>query len=194
MVRGAVPPRAANYLTGGDETFEIIEDDALPKEPAAVMVVNNRGKPTWTVSIPPALAFPLPPSEYETICQQSSSIAERIRSSKSLSSHQHGSSHDYYRHDSFFTDIAEAEREGFLPSASDDAKPQKAVVSIEDEGLTDQPLTAERQNEGKVCTRSLTYVMESTDAGLGMTLMGLWMSYGLAKKEGRAFFIDDTNW
>lgn len=195
MVRGAVPPRAANYLAGGDETFEIIEDDALPEEPAAVMVVNDRGKPKWTVSIPPGLAFPLRPSEYATICLQSSRIAERIQASQSLSGHQRGGSHDYYRNDPHFTDIAEAEDQGFLPAASDDIKPEKKpVVGIEDEGHTNQQPTALRQNEGKVCTRSLTYVMESADAGFGTTLMGLWMSYGLAKKEGRAFFIDDTNW
>lgn len=192
MVRGAVPHRAANYLAGGDETFEIIEDDALPKEPAAVMVVNNEGKPKWTVSIPPGLAFPLRPSEYATICLQSSRIAERLQASQSLSGHQHVGAHNYYRNDPYFTDIAEAEGQSFLPTASDDIKSEKkTVVGIEDDG---QHPTGLRQNEAKVCTRSLTYVMESTDAGLGMTLMGLWMSYGLAKKEGRAFFLDDSNW
>jgi hypothetical protein len=40
----------------------------------------------------------------------------------------------------------------------------------------------------------LTYVMETDDAGFGNTLMRLWMSYGLAKAENRAFFIDDTRW
>lgn len=171
MVRGTVPPRAASYLAGGDQSFEVIEDDDLPNEPAAVMVVNNGGKPRWTVSIPPGLAFPLRPSEYATICHQSSRIAERLQASRSLSSRQHGDSHDYYRDDPYFMDIADAERQGFLPTASNVIKPEKAV-----------------------CARSLTYVMESNDAGLGMTLMGLWMSHGLAKKEGRAFFIDDTNW
>lgn len=195
MVRGAVPPRAANILAGGDETFEIIEDDALPKEPAAVMVINNQGKPKWTVSIPPGLAFPLRPSEYATICLQSSRIAERLQASRSLSGHQHGGAHIYYRNDPYFTDIAEAEGQSFLPTASDDIKSvTKTVSGIEDEGHINQHPTALRQNEAKVCTRSLTYVMESTDAGLGMTLMGLWMSYGLAKKEDRAFFLDDSNW
>lgn len=195
MVGGAVPPRAASYLAGGDETFEIIEDDELPKEPAAVMVVNNRGKPRWTVSIPPGSAFPLRPSEYASICHQSSRITERLRASQSLSSHQHGGSHDYYRNDPYFTDVAEAEGQGFLPTASDDIKPgKKTLVGVGEEGHIHQHSTGLRQNEAKACARSLTYVMESTDAGLGMTMMGLWMAYGLAKKEGRAFFIDDTNW
>ncbi|EED21736.1 conserved hypothetical protein [Talaromyces stipitatus ATCC 10500] len=44
------------------------------------------------------------------------------------------------------------------------------------------------------CHSSLTFVMQSEDAGLGTTLMNLWISYGLAQKQGRSFFIDDTNW
>ncbi|KAK5000794.1 hypothetical protein LTR66_000426 [Elasticomyces elasticus] len=36
--------------------------------------------------------------------------------------------------------------------------------------------------------------METSEAGFGNTLLMLWISYGLAKKEGRAFFIDDTRW
>ena len=196
MVRGTVLPRTATYLASQDETFEFFEDDELPKEPAVVMVVNSRGKPKWTVSIPPGSAFPLQPSEYAVVCHQSSRIVERIRASQSLSSHQHGGSPDYYRNDPYFTDIAEAEAQGFLPTASDDInlEKKKRVVGIEGEGHIKQQSTAPRQNGAKVCSRSLTYVMESTDAGLGMTLLGLWMSYGLAKKEGRAFFIDDTNW
>lgn len=48
--------------------------------------------------------------------------------------------------------------------------------------------------KGKICERSLTYVLETTDAGIGKTLMGLWLAYGLAKREDRAFFIDDAYW
>jgi len=36
--------------------------------------------------------------------------------------------------------------------------------------------------------------METSDAGSENSLMGLWMSYGLAQKEDRAFFVDDTRW
>ncbi|KAJ4297067.1 hypothetical protein N0V88_003984 [Collariella sp. IMI 366227] len=48
--------------------------------------------------------------------------------------------------------------------------------------------------EKPVCQRSLTFVLESTDVGLGKALIMLWTAYGLAEKEGRAFFIDDTRW
>ncbi|EGS19186.1 uncharacterized protein CTHT_0058110 [Thermochaetoides thermophila DSM 1495] len=46
----------------------------------------------------------------------------------------------------------------------------------------------------QVCKKSLTFVLESDDAGLGKTLLMLWIAYGLARKEDRAFFIDDTRW
>jgi hypothetical protein len=48
--------------------------------------------------------------------------------------------------------------------------------------------------ESDVCEKSLTFVMETHDAGLGKTLMMLWTAYGLAQKEGRAFFVDDSRW
>jgi hypothetical protein len=48
--------------------------------------------------------------------------------------------------------------------------------------------------EKPACKKSLTFVLESKDAGLGKTLMMLWIAYGLALKEGRSFFIDDTRW
>ena len=53
-----------------------------------------------------------------------------------------------------------------------------------------------RQDESKdkVCERSLTYVLETGNAGFGSTLMGLWMAYGLAQEEDRDFFIDDRYW
>ncbi|KAH8145620.1 uncharacterized protein LAJ45_10421 [Morchella importuna] len=46
----------------------------------------------------------------------------------------------------------------------------------------------------EVCDASLTYMLESKNAGFGVALMGLWSAYGLAKKEGRSFFINDRDW
>ncbi|KAK2069499.1 hypothetical protein P8C59_004078 [Phyllachora maydis] len=48
--------------------------------------------------------------------------------------------------------------------------------------------------ERPVCQRSMTFVLESENAGMGRTLAMLWTAYGLALQEGRAFFIDDTRW
>jgi len=45
-----------------------------------------------------------------------------------------------------------------------------------------------------VCKRSLTYMLDSADPGLGRMLLGLWSAYGLAMSENRTFFVDDSNW
>jgi hypothetical protein len=76
-----------------------------------------------------------------------------------------------------FIDVQEAQTAGYLPS------PTARVGVVREEG-TEKP----------VCKKSLTFVLESNDAGLGKTLMMLWTAYGLAQEEGRAFFIDDTRW
>jgi hypothetical protein len=45
-----------------------------------------------------------------------------------------------------------------------------------------------------VCETTMTFVLETSDAGFGKTLMMLWTAYGLAQKEGRDFFIDESRW
>ncbi|KAK5122374.1 hypothetical protein LTR85_003958 [Meristemomyces frigidus] len=77
----------------------------------------------------------------------------------------------YYAPDPSFLDIADAEQSGALPSPP----PQQATTE-------------------SVCNRSLTFSMDTDDSSFGKTLLLLWLSYGLAKREGRAFFIDDSRW
>ncbi|KAK4546143.1 hypothetical protein LTR36_002280 [Oleoguttula mirabilis] len=77
----------------------------------------------------------------------------------------------YYALDPSFLDVADAEQSGALPS----------------------PLSQQAVTE-PVCNSSLTYSMDTDDSSFGKTLLLLWLSYGLAKKEGRAFFIDDSQW
>jgi hypothetical protein len=77
-----------------------------------------------------------------------------------------------------FIDVQEAEKAGYFPPVAN------GDGSFARGGLS----------EKMVCKKSLTFVLESDDAGLGKTLMMLWIAYGLAEKEGRAFFVDDTRW
>jgi len=79
-------------------------------------------------------------------------------------------------------DVAEAQKQGLLPNINKDGKIGEKVIP-------DDPIAGRRP-----CGKSLTFVMETSEAGMGNTLMGMWMAYGLAKKEGRAFFVDDTRW
>lgn len=160
------------------------EQEALLKEPTAVVVVDRKGKPKWTVAIPPLLPFPLMPNHYTNICHQSDQL-RKLQSPKGETPHDH----HYYRKDPHFMDIAEAQKELLLVTRNHE-------MDYRENGLVGVDGSHENSRQGniKICERSLTYVLESPDAGLGLTLMGLWMSYGLAKKEGRGFFIDDSNW
>jgi hypothetical protein len=98
-----------------------------------------------------------------------------------------GSAGFIYQQDQYYIDVHEAEQQGLLPPSKATGRPKGFV---EDEAISDGIST-----EGlKVCDRSLTYVMETEDAGFGNSLMRMWMSYGLAKAEKRAFFVDDTRW
>ncbi|KAI9831297.1 MAG: hypothetical protein M1826_003736 [Phylliscum demangeonii] len=151
---------------------------SLPPNPLPVQVTDRRGRMMWTVSIPPELAFPLRPTEYAEICSQSMQMSALVAQSKNH--RPEGPTRvghaGYYSMDPYFMDVAEAEEHGILSTT-----PAKYNAFR----------SRKRQ---RTCTTSLTYVLERTNAGLGNTLMMLWMAYGLAQKEGRAFFIDDTNW
>lgn len=195
MVLRATPPLTINLVVGEGETYEFVEDETLPKEPVAAMVIDNKGKPKWTVSIPPELSFPLRPTEYAAICHQSASLAESLQESQGLNGlHQRRGFHNYYHTDPHFMDIAEAEEQGLLSANRKVDMISHQKMHKSEEKHLNQISANLPQTERKICERSLTYVLESADAGLGTTLLGLWMSYGLAKKEGRAFFISDTNW
>lgn len=179
MMWTAAPPTAVGYLTVDADAYQMVGENPVPAEPATMVIIDSSGRRKWTISIPSADPRPLRPSQYATICRQCEQVSNRLQESTVFGSHPVKGSNDYYRAQPNFMDVAEAEAHGLLPKA-------KPARSISDE--------EERMGREKMCEKSLTYVLESTDAGFGVSLMGLWASYGLAKREGRAFFIDDTNW
>ncbi|KAK4105754.1 hypothetical protein N658DRAFT_415992 [Parathielavia hyrcaniae] len=158
---------------------DMVSQSEAPDFPTPIMVTDNRGRAKWTVSIPPAFEFPLTMSQYAEMCLKCRQVAERARH---LRSHGHGIHHVSlgFGSDSTddFVDVQEAEQAGYLPG------------NRRMGGSSAGGVKAEKQ----VCKRSLTFVLESDDAGLGKTLMMLWIAYGLAEEEGRSFFIDDTRW
>ena len=87
-------------------------------------------------------------------------------------------------------DVQEAEEHGLLPVKQDDG----TIPSQQTSDVAERSSTKHLPTDEKICEKSLTHVLETTDAGMGKTLMSLWLSYGLAQKEGRPFFIDDSNW
>jgi len=163
----------------------MVGDEELPDFPTPVVVTDKRGRAKWTVSIPPDHEFPLTPKMYADICHQNMEVAMHVEDLHSHSHKVHQAHYGYYHVDSNFMDVAEAEAHGLLPGAA--AK----TSMVEDE------LVGETQNsliESDVCERSMTFLLETGDAGLGKTLMMLWSAYGLAQKEKREFFLDDSRW
>lgn len=166
-----VPLLSGSVAEGVDESTELVAGNDLPGEPTAFMVdVEETSK--WTISIPHNYSFPLEPRVYHDICSNGagfqSTLAPKARYLHARHWIRKGAG-KYYDNDEKFLDIDEAENAGVLP------KPKREKMS-------------------HVCPTSLTFVLESDEASFGKTLLHLWMSYGLAKREGRAFFIDDSRW
>ncbi|ORY12145.1 hypothetical protein BCR34DRAFT_624492 [Clohesyomyces aquaticus] len=179
-------PQMADYDYGDDE-YEMVGDSLLPQDPSAVVVSDMSGKQKWTVSIPPNYDFPLRPAQYREICSQSMELSKQLRQDSQSSKGFTKRMLNYYQKDKYYMDVQEAEEQALLPPHKSHERPTGLVH--------DASMMNGKVAEGmKVCDQTLTYVMESTEAGFGNTLLRLWMSYGLAMKENRTFFIDDTRW
>ncbi|KAL1962290.1 hypothetical protein VTN77DRAFT_9833 [Rasamsonia byssochlamydoides] len=165
----AIIKNQVGYWSGDGKIYQLAGTDILPAHATPIVITDQKGRQKWTISIPPGTKSPLSPSEYADLCSQCVEISQRL-------SHNKTQAFGYYRRDQNFMDVADAEDIGLLPRSS---SVQQATLD---------------NGHNKVCETSLTFVMQSEDAGLGKTLMALWMSYGLAQKEGRSFFIDDTDW
>lgn len=139
----------------------------LPPEVATPIVVRDkRGRAEWTVSIPATDEFPLPMAQYAALCTKCNQVSAKVRSLRSKEAYL-GFGTDS---SDGFVDVREAKDAGHLPKQPD------------------------KKREQPVCDKSLTFVLESDDAGLGGALMMLWTAYGVAEKEGRAFFVEDSRW
>ncbi|KAI8936054.1 hypothetical protein NX059_007555 [Plenodomus lindquistii] len=187
QIYNSTPHGSVNYEedANGEEEWEMVGGNGLPQEPSAVAVQDLKGRMRWTVSIPQNLGFPLRPSQYRDICHTSMELATSLRQEAQKSNVKRMLG--YNQEDQYFLDVKEAEEQGLLPPSKAAGRPKGFV---EDEGIADGISV----NGLKVCDRTLTYVMETEDAGFGNSLMRMWMSYGLAQAENRTFFIDDTRW
>lgn len=177
--------QAAQYEQASE--WEMVGGNLLPEEPSAVIVQDAKGKSKWTVSIPGSYEFPLKPEHYRDICEQSMELQAQLRDEAQGKSGIARRMLGYYQKDKYFVDIGDAQAEGLLPQTKATGRPKGFV---DDSAIANKESTYGQQ----VCDRTLTYVMETSDAGFGNTLLRLWMSYGLAKSENRTFFIDDTRW
>lgn len=195
LIRSERAPDAINYLSQDGLAYEVVGADELPDEPSPIMVTDQRGRSKWTISIPEHFSFPLKPEQYRDICELSHDVATHVAELKTPGSgHGHAGHHSYYHIDPNYMDIREAEEHNMLPGITSKEPKYKYLPNGAglDVGETIDPTSSTQ--EKKVCERSLTFVLETSSAGLGETLLALWMSYGLAAKEGRAFFVEDRNW
>ncbi|MCJ1377299.1 hypothetical protein MMC17_000393 [Xylographa soralifera] len=161
-------------------------------------LTDHSGRTRWAVYIPENQDFPLTPSVYADLRSQSEDMAAHVAGLAGhdpFHLHKHGS--DYYHVDKNFMDVKEAEEHGLFPSrkATPEARSWSSATSTANTTSTSDSLnTTKDEPPPEVCATSLTYVLESHDAGFGHTLLGLWLAYGLAQHEKRAFFIDDSHW
>ena len=168
----------------------MVGQDDLPEFPTPITVKDGFGRSKWTVSIPPTTRFPLSMSEYSDMCSMCREVAAHVKELHGRGPPSEQAQPGYYDEDPYFVDVSEAERRGLLPST--EGKAWKVTAQAQGGNLLGEDKTGLIDQE--TCKTSLTFVLESSDAGLGNTLMMLWMAYGLAKKEKRAFFIDDSRW
>lgn len=163
--------------------YEMVALEELPDFPTPIVVTDRKGKARWTVYMPPTHGFPLSMSQYADMSAACKVVSQQVKAARShatgLNSAQHifgsGSSS---AHDASFVDVGEAVELGLLPGPTGNGADKGKGGAV----------------ERPVCQRSMTFVLESENAGMGRTLAMLWTAYGLALQEGRAFFIDDTRW
>ncbi|KAI1828144.1 hypothetical protein F4861DRAFT_245306 [Xylaria intraflava] len=174
------------WILEGREQYETLERNELPEFPTPITITDRHGNSKWTVSIPSAYGFPLSMKEYSDMCAKCHEIAAQVRDLRGYAQIPDQKPLGYYHEDAYFMDVRDAEKRGALPGVEATAHQTQIgrLVGQRNNGLADM----------ETCSTSLTFVLESSDAGLGPTLMMLWTAYGLAQKEERAFFIEDSRW
>jgi hypothetical protein len=177
----------------GEDGIKLGVDD-LPSSPATLMVTDKRGRSRYTIAIPATAPFPLPPAELLNLCSAAHETSEDLGNGRNGGSKAAGlfpllgKRHRHYSApDPWYLDVAEAEQQGWLPKGTEQE------ISYIKGGKVNKDVAGKAGEDG-VCEKSLTYVLETNNAGLGVSLMQAWMAYGIAQEEGRAFFLDDTKW
>lgn len=169
-----------------DTSYEMVGQDEYPDFPTPIVIPDSKKRSKWTVSIPRNYEFPLSIKEYSemySLCREVSARTRDIHHKLPLSDEVLLS---YDQPDDYFVDVQEAEQTGLLIVKP---KGQPPKHSGHFSGLSYETMSSK-----PFCDKSLTYILESPNAGLGEALMTLWTLYGLAKEQGRAFFVDDSRW
>ena len=182
--RDAIPDMMPFF--GDEEQYEMVGHDTVPGFPTPIVVSGSGKKSRWTVSIPRNYDFPLSLEEYSGMNGRCREVSARARDLHHKTPLAEQTWLAYDSPDDYFIDVDEAEKAGLLANAPSGPPPKHAGSFV---GLSSDSYTGK-----SFCKTSLTYLLESTDAGLGPAVLQLWTLYALAKEQGRAFFIDDTRW
>ncbi|KAG5914839.1 hypothetical protein E4U42_000284 [Claviceps africana] len=174
------------YLRDDQDQDGKVGQDGFPDVPAPVILSGTRKQPQWTVSIPRNYEFPLSMDEYARmngLCREMSARVRGLHHKAPLSDLAMVSND---RPDDYFVDVHEAEQAGLLSVVPRGQPPKHSghFVGLSYESMSGKPF----------CHKSLTFVLESPNAGLGDAVMTMWTLHSLAKEQGRAFFIDDSRW
>ncbi|KAG9507335.1 hypothetical protein J7337_000885 [Fusarium musae] len=179
----AIPAAVWPYF--GQEEFEMVGQDAFPDFPTPILINDNKGRSKWSVFIPPNGDFPLTMDQYAEMGSQCREVSSRARDIHRKAPITEKAIINYDAKDEYYIDVYDAERSGLLaPYKGIRAKNKGKFVGVDKKHLKHKP----------VCESTMTFVLESSDAGLGNTLMMLWTFYGLAKQLNREFFIVDKRW
>ncbi|CAF9923312.1 MAG: hypothetical protein GOMPHAMPRED_002805 [Gomphillus americanus] len=165
---------------------EVVHWFKQPEESTAVFFADADLNNRWTVSVPRTETFPLSPQKLAHICIQSHKMHHQLHMDDEHIGHP-----SYYQADPDYMQVSEAVSSGMLP-AGFPSHITSVVEGVRNESHNGSPDNTDEETD--ICKRSLTFVMQSADAGFGPTLMSLWLAYGMAVYEKRAFFIDDRNW
>ena len=175
FLRGAntsIKEETRKYQHANGQAYEIVEDSQLPDFASPLAVQDSEGSSKWTIHIPSNRGFPLKPHEYRELCSHVDEVARHVAVTEG-NDKELENARGYYDQDPNYIDVAEAQLTDLVPF-DPSFKPTTSGVM-------------------PMCKSSLIYVLDSEDAGLGGSLLGLWLSYGLAQREKRSFFVDDSH-
>lgn len=174
--------------TRSGQEYEMVGQNDLPDFPTPILVTDRWGRSKWTMSTPNGYGFPLSVEEYRDMGARCKEVSSHLRDLHRQAPVPEETLRDPKYVDSGYLDVREAKKKGLLPAAS------KGQTALNAEGRFVGVPKYQPDDIVPTCAKSLTFVLESEDPGLGRTLMALWIAYGMAQAEKRAFFIDDTRW
>ncbi|PKS10462.1 hypothetical protein jhhlp_002213 [Lomentospora prolificans] len=174
----------------GDDEVEIVSGEGLPEFPTPVIVQDAWMRSRWTVSIPRKFGFPLSVSEYAEMPRFCREVQAAVRKQHEWTGKEQQPLAMYGQSDSYYIDVREAVKAGLLPGSHSETEEPEGKQGLEPGNF----VGVNKDSYMPECEKSLTVVLETSEAGIGHTLMMMWTFYGIAKEQGRSFFIDDSRW